>query len=189
MSRREQLRTERRRRSLTWNLIVLGTAVLFLLAIAGYVLVIQRPGQLGELVIPDEGAAVYPAGQQVAYRHYPPSSGGHYPDPAPWGFAATPVPEGNYLTNLARGGIVVLYYCPAACPDLEKQLQDLPAKLPPISRYNMVRLLISPYNSRPLDAPLVALAWDHQLNLPQFDENLLKSFYRRFVDQGPDLQP
>jgi len=190
VSRRQQLRTERRRRSLTWNVIILGTAVLFLLAIAGYVLVNQRPGQLpGEQAIPVEGAAIYPDGQQIAYQHYPPSSGGHYANPAPWGFSSTPVAEGNYLTNLARGGVVVLYSCPTACPDLEQQLQGLPAKLPPISRYNMVRMLITPYASHPLDTPIVALAWGHQLNLNQYDESLLKRWYQRFVDQGPDLQP
>ena len=53
----------------------------------------------------------------------------------------------------------------------------------------MVRLLVSPYTSHPLDTPIVALAWGHQLNLNQYDENLLKRWYQRFVDQGPDLQP
>ncbi|MEP7358847.1 MAG: DUF3105 domain-containing protein [Anaerolineales bacterium] len=190
VSRREQLRTERRRRSLTWNVIVLGTLIVFVLAIIGYVIINQRPGQLpGEQVIPVEGAAVYPDGQQIAYQHYPPSSGGHYAAPAPWGVSTTPVAEGNYLTNLARGGVVILYACPTACPDLEQQLAGLPGKLPPISRYNMIRLLVTPYNSHPLDTPIVALSWGHQLNLAQYDESLLKRWYQRFVDQGPDLQP
>ena len=76
VSRREQLRTERRRRSLTWNIILIGTAALFLLAIAWYVIASQRPGALpGEVLIPDEGAAVYPAGGEITYHHFPPSSG------------------------------------------------------------------------------------------------------------------
>ncbi len=189
VSRREQLRQERRRRSLTWNIIILGIVVLFLAAIGWYVFANLRPGQLpGETVIPDEGAAVYPSGQQIPYQHYPPSSGGHYADPAPWGFASTPVPEGTYLANLARGGIVFLYYCPTACPDLETQFKGLLAKAPPDKTYNVVRIVVSAYQ-RQLPTQIVALAWDHELDLAQFNEDLLLRWYQRFVDQGPDVQP
>jgi hypothetical protein len=88
VSKREQLRHERRRRSFVWNLIVLGTAVAFLAVIAWYVVANQRPGQIpGEVAIPVEGGAVVPAGSQISYSHYPPSSGNHYADAAPWGSA------------------------------------------------------------------------------------------------------
>src|SRR6266851_4676099 len=117
VSRREQLRQERRWRSLRVNVIILGTVVLFLLAVAWYVVFIQRPGAIpGETLIPDEGAAIYPPGQQITYQHYPPSSGGRYANPAPWGFSAQPVPDGSFVADLARGGVVFLYYCPTACP-------------------------------------------------------------------------
>lgn len=189
VSRREQLRQERRRRSLKWNVVILGIIVLFLGAITWYVFANQRPGQLpGELVIPDEGAAVYPDGQKIPYQHYPPSSGGHYANPATWGFASTPVPEGTFVTNLARGGIVFLYYCPTACPDLEQQFKDLLKKAPPEKTYNAVRIVVSSYQ-RPLSTPIVALAWDHELDLAQFNQDLLLRWYQRFVDQGPDVQP
>ena len=189
VSRREQLRQERSRRSLRWNVVVLGSLVIFLAAVAWYVVVSQRPGTLpGETVIPDEGAAIYPTGQLIKYQTYPPSSGGHYADPAAWGLSATPVPEGNFVTNLARGGIVYLYYCPTACPALVQQLQDFLKKAPPDKTYNTVRLLISPYE-RALATPIVALAWDHELDLPQFNADLMLSWYQRFVNMGPDVQP
>jgi uncharacterized protein DUF3105 len=189
VTRREQLRQERRRRSLMWNVLVLGIIVAFLAAIGWYVFANLRPGALpGELVISDEGAAVYPARQQIPYHHYPPSSGGHYADPASWGLSSTPVPEGTYLANLARGGIVYLYYCPTACPDLEKQLKDFYATAPPDKTYNTVRILISPYQ-RQLSTQIVALAWDNELDLPQFNPDLMLRWYQRFVDQGPDVQP
>ena len=189
VSRREQLRQERRRRSLFWNSVILGSIVLFLAFVAWYVFANQRPGPLpGELIIPDEGAAVYPAGQTIPYQTYPPSSGGHYADPAPWGFSSTPVPEGTYLTNLARGGVVYLYYCATACPDVEQQLQDFYNKAAPDKTYNTVRILISPYQ-RQLPTQIVALAWDHELNLPQFNQDLMSRWYERFVDLGPDVQP
>ena len=126
VSRREQLRQERRRRSLFWNAVVLGTIVLFLGAVAWYVIANLRPGPVpGEQVIADEGAAVYPDGQQIPYQHYPPSSGGHFAEPAPYGLASTPVPEGNFVDNLARGGIVFLYYCPGGCSDVQQEFSDL----------------------------------------------------------------
>ena len=189
VSRREQLRQDRRRRSLFWNIGIIGTLVIFAALIAGYVIINLRPGTLpGEQVIADEGAAVYPAGQTIPYQHVPPSSGGHYAAPAPWGFADTPVSEGAYVASLARGGIVYLYYCPTACPDLEQQLKDFYTKLPRDKTYNMVRAVISRYE-RPLPSQIVALAWDHELDLTQFNEDLMLRWYQRFVDQGPDVQP
>ena len=189
VSRREQLRQERRRRSMFWNVLVLGIIVVFLAAIAWYVYANLPPGALpGEVVIPDEGAAVYPTGQQIPYQHYPPSSGGHYADPASWGFLSTQVPEGTYVANLARGCIVYLYYCPTPCPDLEQQLKDFLKKAPPDKTYNTVRILISSYQ-RQLPTEIVALAWDHELDLAQFNQDLMLRWYQRYVDQGPDVQP
>jgi len=189
VSRREQLRQERRRRSLFWNILIIGTLVIFLGGVATFVILNLRPGALpGEQVIGDEGDAVYPAGQTIPYQHYPPSSGGHYSDPAPFGFAATPVPEGAFVDNLARGGIVYLYYCATDCPDLEQQLKDFAAKVPRDKTYNVQRAVISRYE-RPLPTQLVALAWDHELDLPQYNESLMLNWYQRFVDQGPDTQP
>jgi len=189
VSRREQLRKERRRRSTFWNVLVLGIIVIALGAVAWYVFAIQRPGALpGEVLIADEGVAVYPDGNPINYQHYPPSSGGHYSAPAPWGISSTPVPEGTYITNLAHGGIVYLYYCPTDCPDLVKQLSDFYHAAPPDKTYNVVRILISPY-TRPLPTQIVALAWDHELDLASFDKDLMTRWYQRFVDIGPDVQP
>jgi hypothetical protein len=189
VSRREQLRQERRRRSLIWNVIVLGTIVLFLGAVAWYVIANLRPGPVpGEQVIADEGAAVYPDGQSIPYQHYPPSSGGHFAEPAPFGLASTPVPEGNFVDNLARGGIVFLYYCPSGCPDVQQEFSDLLKKAPQEKTYNQVRIVVSAYQ-RQLPTQIVALAWDHELDLAQFNQDLLLRWYNRFVDQGPDVQP
>jgi hypothetical protein len=188
LSKREQLRQERRRRSLTWNLIILGTIGFFILLIAGFVILNLRPGPLpGETLMPDEGAAVYPAGQALTHANNPPSSGQRYEAPAPWGLSETPVLAGNYVTNLYRGGVVYLYECAEPCPDLVAQFQTLLDKAPPDSRFNTVKIVVSPYAGLP--APIVALAWTHQLELAQFDEALLLRWYRRFVNQGPENAP
>lgn len=189
VSKREQLRQQRRRRALTWNVIILGTVAAFLLAVAAYVVANQRPGPLpGEMNIEDEGAAVYPAGQKLSYRHYPPSSGARYAEPGAWGFAETPVPEGNFVTNLYRGGVVFLYQCSEPCPDLEQQFRALLDKAPPDDRFNTVKILVSPYE-RELETPIVALAWTYQLNLGGFDEATLLRWYERFVNRGPEPGP
>ncbi len=189
VSKREQLRQQRRRRSIIWNLSILGIVVAFLAVVAWYVFANQRPGPLpGENAIPVEGGAVVPAGTQIDYNHYPPSSGNHYTDAASWGVQAEAVPEGTFVANLAHGGVVFLYQCPSGCPDLVAQFEALYKKAPPEKRFNRVQILVSPY-ARPMDAPIVALAWGHQLNLQQFDETVLLRWYRRFVNQGPDLQP
>jgi hypothetical protein len=188
-SKREQLRQERRRRAMTWNLIVIGTIAVFLLLIAWYVIVNQRPGALpGEMIVADEGAAVYPAGQALTHNAIPPSSGQRYADPAPWGLAAEPVAAGHYLSNLYRGGVVYLYACETNCAALEQQFQTLLAKAPPDSRYNTIKIVVSRYEGD-LPAPIVALAWTRQLNVAQFDEALLLRWYRRFVNRGPENAP
>jgi hypothetical protein len=189
VSKREQLRQQRRRRSMMWNVIVLGTLGLFALAVGAYVVANQRPGPLpGETRVADEGAAVYPAGQALNYRHYPPSSGSRYAEPAPWGLASEPVPEGNFVTNLYRGGVVFLYQCAEPCPELEQQFQTLLDQAPPDDRFNSVKILVSPYE-RELETPIVALAWNYQLNLSQFDEAMLLRWYQRFVNRGPETLP
>jgi hypothetical protein len=190
-SKREQLRQERRRRSLTWNVIVLGILAVFLLAVSSYVISTLRPGALpGEQVIADEGAAVYPAGQALTYQHFPPSSGARYEAAAPWGLAAEPVDPGNYVTNLYRGGVVFLYQCAQPCPELQQQFTDLLKAATPDTIYNTVKILVSPVPAeRALPTPIVALAWNHELDLASFDRATLLRWYKRFVNQGPGNGP
>ena len=188
-SKREQVRQQKKRRSLMWNIIILGTLGAFLLGIAAFVVNLQRPGPLpGEQVIPVQGQAIVPPGSEINYSNHPPSSGNHYAEAAPWGLSTTPVPEGTFVSNLARGGVVFLYECPNDdCAALEQQFQALIDKAPPDDQFNRVKILASPYDGD-LPAPIVALAWGHQLNQDGFAEDLLLRWYRRFVNQGPNNQ-
>jgi hypothetical protein len=172
-----------------WNVVVLGTLGVTLLLIGLYVVVIQRPGPLpDEKVIPDEGKAVVADGSPLPeYRNYPPSSGTHYGTPARWGISDTPVSEGNYLNNLARGGVVILYKCDAQCDERKQQLAAVVAKAPKDSQFNAVKILVSPYER--MTAPVTLLAWGYQLNLETVDEQTLLTWYRRFVNHGPTNGP
>lgn len=188
-ARREQRRAERRRSSFMWNAIVLGTVGVAIILVVAYVIANLRPGALpNEQAIQDEGQGEVPVGTPLSFLHYPPSSGTHYDQPAPWGLAAEPVAEGYYLNNLARGGIVILYECSSDCEAVQAQFQDLLKKAPKDSQYNEVKILISRY-SQALPAPVVALAWSHQLDLPAYDETTLLTWYRRFVNAGPVKGP
>lgn len=187
LSKREQLRAERRRRARMWNFILLGGGGLLVMAIAAYQLANARPGPLpGEMVIPDEGHAHVPSGSTINYDHYPPSSGTHYGDQvAPWDVYTEPIPEGVFVHNLEHGGVVFLYRCDQPCPDLAQQFQDLYEKVPPATPFSTKKVLVTPYE-RDLPSPIVALAWDHQLNLQAFDEAVLLRWYKRFVNRGTE---
>ncbi len=188
-SRREQRRAERRRTSFLWNAIVLGTLAVAALLVVLYIVANVRPGALpNEIEVPDEGRGEVPVGTDLIFQNYPPSSGTHFDQPAPWGRASEPLEEGFYLNNLARGGVVILYECADDCPALEAQLDELLQKAPKDSQFNTVKILIGRYG-RPLPAPLVALAWGHQLNLTAYDEATLLTWYRRFVNAGPANGP
>jgi hypothetical protein len=187
--KREQLRAERRRRSLIWNVILLGGSGLVILIVAIYfvALTTARPGALpGEQLISDEGKGHVPEGSALTFEHYPPSSGAHYGSVARWGVYTEPIAEGVFVHNLEHGGVVFLYDCDAPCPDLVQKFEDLAKKVPPDSRFGSRKILVTPYDQSKMETPIVALAWNHQLNLPAFDEATMLQWYRRFVNTGPE---
>jgi hypothetical protein len=141
-----------------------------------------------EFEVPIEGFDHVPQGAEVSYEHYPPSSGVHYPRAAPWGVYTNPVPEGAFVHNLEHSGIVILYHCPEGCPELEQQLADFYDRVPPDPLFQEQKVLITPYE-RELPAYLVALAWGHQLNLYELDEERLLEFYQTYLNQGPEVIP
>jgi hypothetical protein len=186
LSKREQLRAERRRRSLLFNVILLGGSALVILGVAAYVIANRRPGPLpDEQVIPDEGAGHVAEGTQLTFQHYPPSSGQHYAAAARWGVYRDPVDEGYFVHNLEHGGVVFVYNCPDECPELEQQFDALYDKVPPETLFNQRKVLVTPYE-RELPSQIVALAWGHQLDLETFDEASMLLWYDRFVNLGPE---
>lgn len=189
-TKREERRSERKREDLWWNVIILGTLGVALALVILFLIRIQRPGPLpGEQVIQDEGRAVVSAGSELQpYLNNPPSSGTYYDQSAPWGFAEEMVGPGYYLNNLARGGVVFLYECAADCETVEQQFKDFLKRAPRDTSFNQVKIVVSRY-AGDLPAPIVALAWGHQLNLETFDEAILLTWYDRFVNYGPANGP
>ena len=191
LSKREQLRAERQRRSLLWNVGILGGLGVVILLVVYYFVASAGPGPLpGELSaprdFPNEGQGHVNEGTALTFQHYPPSSGAHYPSPAAWGVYTEPITEGTFVHNLEHGGVVFLYYCDNPCPDLEQQFSDFYDKAPTDNRFNVRKILVSPYDKAKMPSPIVALAWTHQLNLPEIDEAKMLLWYRRFVNGGPE---
>jgi Protein of unknown function (DUF3105) len=187
---RSRRRASNRKQALIWNGIILGTLGVFGLIIIWYIFVNLRPGPLaGEMTFADEGQAHLTEGVTLpAFQHEPPVSGTHYARAAEWGLSSTPVLPGIYLHNLGLGGVVFLYQCATPCPDLEQKLADLCKKAPTDSATGKCKILSTPYE-KALPTPIVALAWDHQLNLAQFDEGQMLLWYKRFLNQGPEREP
>lgn len=137
-------------------------------------------------VVPDEGNAHVSQRTPITYTTYPPSSGTHYPDTAPYQFFDKEVPEGNFVHSMEHGGIV-LYYRPDVSDDVKQQLKDLYTKLP-IDKYNMVKIVIVPY-TKGMTTPLAIAAWDHLLLMKEYNFNEIQAFYRSWVDKGPESVP
>ncbi|MBI3362987.1 MAG: DUF3105 domain-containing protein [Chloroflexi bacterium] len=142
-----------------------------------------------EMKVPDEGRGHVDSGVAVNYQHYPPSSGAHWGSPAApveWGFHAEAVPPEAWVHNLEHGGIVALYHCPTDCPDTVAALRQLAGEVP-ASKYGSAKIVVT--SDGKITSKVIALAWDRELDLSDFDRARLMEFYKRWVDQGPEDVP
>lgn len=145
------------------------------------------PGFGVDVAIPNEGAGHVEEGSQITYAHNPPASGTHYPAYLQYGLYEEPdIPPGYWVHNLEHGAVVILYKCPQTCPDLVEQLGGLLDQFR-MSKWDNRKIVIVPYND--MDVPLMAVAWDVQMSLDQFNAQALLDFYDRYVDQGPEDIP
>ena len=197
-ARRQQARE---RRNL---LIIIGVLVLAGLAIAVTALylynstprhlkfqAVAHPDDVGQLM-PDEGRTHVPAGTQVPYKNYPPTSGSHYaqPDaPVAWQYIGTLQPE-VFVHNLEHGGIVVLYNCPGGCDDLVKQLTTYVNSIVPAEpSFGEYKIVMSPYSQGMGSHKVAVLAWRRIEFLDGYDQAKITEFYEAHVDQGPEHIP
>lgn len=128
-------------------------------------------------------------GQPIYYHNNPPSGGPHYGARYPtYGVVTEVVLPGYWVHNLEHGAVVLLYRCGGPCPELIASLQDFYRTLPPsLNGPNRApRLLAIPYPDLP--APLAMVAWGESFLLDRFDDAVIRDFYERHVDRGPECR-
>jgi hypothetical protein len=104
----------------------------------------------------------------VSYNSFPPSSGPHYAQPAPWGIYPDTVKQTILVHNLEHGGIVIQYGPNVSQSDVQ-EIQSLYQDDP----YGMV---VAPYAK--LGNKIAATAW----NEPAYEQNRDANFDK--VDAG-----
>ena len=189
--KRQRREEERRRKRQQRILGIVGVVALIVVVVGGITFLVWRGAQseaaLPGTPVPDEGRNHIPDTQQPQYAHYPPASGPHYDAPANWGTYDQPLPDGRWVHNLEHGGIVILYKCPSGCPDLVKQINDFYAAAPRSTKWNEVKLVITPYDK--MQHQLAIVAWDWIDEMDAFDRGRLLKFYNAHIDQGPEDVP
>ncbi|MBI1847380.1 MAG: DUF3105 domain-containing protein [Candidatus Rokubacteria bacterium] len=134
----------------------------------------------------DEGQTHIPEGTRATYKHFPPTSGPHWPTWAAYGLHPEPLPPELWVHNLEHGGIVILYHCAQPCPELVRSLAEAYETFPR-GKYGTVKLVVSPNARR--RRPIAVLAWTWIDEMPAFDRARLLRFYQAHVDQGPEDVP
>lgn len=190
---RGRQRAERKRRTLRrWMAIAVALAGALGLATWAVIAVVTRgsdePPEVAAAVsqryrVDDEGREHTTQGAPITYKHYPPSSGSHYPQPSAYGVFTEPVPEGAWVHNLEHGGIVVLFKCVADCEVKAGEIRPIYDRLPK-GAFGEVKLLAAPYDRGLTDYTL--LGWGWQEDLEMLDPARVERFYRDLLDKGPE---
>lgn len=120
---------------------------------------------------------------RVEYKTNPPTSGAHYPTPAPdREYTEAPPPE-FYVHSLEHGR-VELQYRPGSPPAVKAALEA-------VYREFTHHVLLFPNNTgMPYD--VAATAWKHRLACPHYNSNVpdaLRRFRDAYLDKGPEKVP
>jgi hypothetical protein len=189
---RQAAAAARRRQQRIRNAILIGVAILAA-AVAGVFIVrevtapeperittgLATPGNPGQLITDQGGGHVNTNADVDDYNSDPPTSGRHWPNPAPWGVANDEIADEQQVHNLEHGGIVMQYDC-----DLVDDCDALVAQLTPLATQFPVKLILAPRDN--MVHAIAVTAWTRLLTLDQFDEAAIQAFIDAYVDQGPE---
>lgn len=118
----------------------------------------------------DQGSKNHPP-----YNSNPPTSGWHWPQPAPWGAYDTPLDDEQAIHNLEHGGIWISYK-PAVDADTVTKLKDF------ARRYR--KIIVSPRDAN--DANIALVSWGRLQNLDQYDETAILKFIDANYNKAPE---
>lgn len=125
----------------------------------------------------------------IDYPSQPPASGPHfgvwadflvYDEEVPWGFL---------VHSLEHGAIVFGYDCPSGCPEVLQAFGSIieahgPDPLCESHPSTDARFIVVPMSG--LDAPVVALAWEHAYTATGIDEASLGEFVAMHYGMAPE---
>lgn len=130
----------------------------------------QAPRHIPSLTLP----------KGTAYNSFPPSSGPHYEQPAPWNYYSIPVDAQTRLVhNLEHGGVVIQWgsqVSPATVQRLRTFWQDDPNGL-----------VLAPLPK--LGDSIALTAWGHVAKCARYDEPALAAFRDAYRGKGPEKIP
>ena len=127
------------------------------------------------------------ANPPTPYTSNPPSSGGHFGQPANWRIYDYEVNDKIFIHNLEHGGIWIAYK-----PDVSVQVvEDLKSI---VSEFGGSKFVMAPRSAN--DADIVVVAWTRVLKFDVSGEALtdveidqISAFYRAFKNRGPEFVP
>lgn len=138
--------------------------------------------------VADEGGAHVPIATPIEWSSNPPATGTHYPIWAGWDRHYPALDRGYYVHNAEHGGVVLLYNCPAGCPDVVASLLDVVRNATPDpSCTNSVkhRIIVAGDLLLPPEVQVAAVAWDTVYTASCFDP-YLTTFLRARYRHGPE---
>jgi len=160
--------------------------VVVVAAVAGLGFLLFKSSQVGPKDLPGqtfenqgqthitEGSTDHPA-----YNSNPPTSGWHWPAPAPWGVYPGGQPDERLVHNLEHGGIWISYKPDTVDQNTINMLNDF--------AHRFSKIIVEP---RAADtSPITLAAWTHLQTLESYDETTILKFINAYYDQGPEKVP
>ncbi|MBI3495272.1 DUF3105 domain-containing protein [Candidatus Berkelbacteria bacterium] len=157
--------------------IVLGAIIFFATRQGG----VANPGALqgDEVKVMDSRRHVAVGEQHEPYTSNPPSSGPHWPQPAPWGIYPDEQHDEQLVHNLEHGGVNV-FYKPGVPKDQIKRLEDF-------VRPYATKVVLAPRSAN--DTTIALASWGRILKLDTIDDQKIKSFIAGNRNHGPEFVP
>ena len=112
----------------------------------------------------------------IDYGAEVPAGGNHNFCWTTWGVHTEPVLPENWVHNLEHGGIVLLYRCADACPEVAAEL----------ATFAEVRALVVVSPQPDMTAEFAAVAWGYRLTMSCLDMDAIREFYMVHVDNAPE---
>jgi hypothetical protein len=171
---------QKKKSTIRWVVIAVAAVIL----IGAGVLIYSQMQQQGASG-PPEGTLSYTytgaqhSNDPVTYTENPPVGGVHNPTWQNCGYYPAPVPNENAVHSLEHGAIWITYQ-----PDLPQDQVDILKNLAESQSY----ILVSPMDGIP--TPVVASAWNQQIQLESATDPKLDQFIRAFrLGQGNAPEP